>query len=256
MAQDIEEVRARIEQMHTQLAEITYYEILELDPDLDQATMESQAVQRFRKLAMVWHADRYNAYDLTPEEREKVQEIFSFINTAHQVLGDAEKRAEYDLQLTGANTDITSILNAESAFRRGQTMLDAGSYAGAHEQFRIAVENHPEEKEYRAHFLYTEYLTIPKNDKGEPLKKTRVQEIYQELDDLVDEMPGRDWLLTFLGVVAVGMGRTQDAEALFNEALQYNPRNVTAQRQKRLIEMRRDQKKGFFAQLKEKLGLS
>ena len=257
MAEDtnIDEIRSKITRMHDQLGETTYYELLEVDQELDGEDIAREASSSFRNLAREWHVDRYDIGALGGEEyREKLQEIFSAVNTAYQVLSNEEKRTEYNMKLSGENTDIGALLNAESAFRKGQNMLDTGAYEGAHQQFKVACDENPEDPEYRAHFLYTEYLLAPKNEKGEPSEKTRSKEIYEELDDILSEMPDRDWLLAYLGVVAVGLKRYREAGALFNEALQYNPNNVTAKRQKRILKMRaeRESNKGFFAKLMEK----
>ena len=255
MAGDSQAVREKINSMHEDLNSITYYEVLGLTQDLDQSILDQEVTKKFRKLAGEWHVDRFSSQDLSEEDREKVQEIFSFINTAQQVLSNADKRAEYDMQLSGANTDIGSLLNAESSFRRGQNMLETGAYAGAHEQFRIAVENNGDDDEYRAHYLYTEYLLIEKDKDGKPTNRKRAQEIYEELDQMIEKLPDRGWLLAFVGVVALGVNRLRDAELLFMEALQHEPKNVIASRQQRLLKMRKGQKKSFFASLKEKIGL-
>lgn len=252
MSQDTEAVRREIRQMHQSLAETSYYDLLGLKSGLDDAIIKQQATKEFRQLAKKWHVDRFSAHDLG-DDKKLVQEIFATINTAHQVLTDPDKRAEYDLQLSGANTDISSILTAENAFRKGQKMLETGAHAGAHEQFKIASEYNVDDQEYRAHFLYTEYLLIQKNAEGTPLKRTRAQEIFKELDTISMELTDRDWLLTFMGVVAEGLGRTREAEGLFHQAMQHNPRNVEAKRHLRLMDMRKNKKKGFFAQLMEKL---
>lgn len=255
MSDETEEVREKIKKMHARLDELTYYKVLDLHPELDQAAIDERARPQFQKLVMEWHVDRYSSHDLEEEVKEKLQEIFSFINTAHQVVTDVDRRAEYDMELSGDDTDIEAVLTAESAFRRGQNMLDQGSYKGAHEQFRIACEHNPEELEYKAHHLYTVFLMIPKDNSGICEDMARGREIYQELDNILAEMPEQDWLLTFLGVVAKGINKLREAQTLFYEALTINPKNVTAQRQQRLIKMRKGQKKGFFAQLKEKIGL-
>lgn len=255
MAEDIQAVKEKITTMHAGLKETSYYEVLGVKQSLDQTLMNAEVTNRFRELAREWHVDKYSGYDLADEEREMLQEIFSFINTAKQVLSDPDKRASYDMELAGESVDVGAIFNAENAFRRGQTMLDAGSYKGAHEQFKIACQEQPDEQEYQAHLLYTEFALLPKKPDGSPQDMKRAKEIYDALDDLVAQLPDRDWLLCFLGIVAKGIGRTREANVLFTEALQHNPRNVMAQRQQRLVKMRKDQKKGFFAQLKEKLGL-
>ena len=252
MSQESEAVRQEIRQFHASLAETSYYELLGLKDELDDAMIKQQATREFRQLAKKWHVDRFSAHELG-DDKKLVQEIFATLNTAHQVLTDPDKRAEYDLQRTGANTDIGSLLTAEGAFRKGQQMLDTGAHEGAHEQFKVATENNVDDLEYKAHYLYTEFLMIPKNAEGTPLKKTRAQEIFKELDAISLELTDRDWLLTFMGVISEALGRTREAEGLFHQAMQHNPRNVNAKRHLRLMEMRRGKKKGFFAQLMEKL---
>lgn len=259
MDQDTEELRDKIDRMYERIEEDNYYELLDIDPEIDESEIEDQAVKTFREMAKDWHVDRYDIDELGGEEyREKLQDIFSAINTAHEVLTDEEKRTEYDMELSGENTDIGAILDAENAFRKGQNMLENGSFEGAHEQFEIACEGNPDDIEYRAHFLYTEYQLLSKDDDGLPKDRDRAREIYDEMDDILEEIPDRDWLLAYLGVVTMGLKRYREAKSLFNEALQYNPKNTTAQRQKRLLKMRqkRQEDKSLLSKLLDKLPIS
>ena len=255
MAQDTDALREKIDGMHRKIEEISHYDLLDIDPELDHSEIERQAAIAFRNLAKEWHVDRYDTDALGGDEyRQKLQEIFSAINTARQVLTDQEKRTEYDMELSGENTDIGAILTAENAFRKGQNMLATDAYEGAYKQFEIAHENNPDDLEYKAHFLYAKYMMAPKDEKGVARNRSEVQEIYDELDSILEQKPDQDWLLVFLGEVALGLKRFREAQNLFNEALQFNPRNVNAKRQKRLLEMRkkREQNKGFFAKLMDK----
>src|SRR5699024_12777715 len=88
--------------------------------------------------------------------------------------------ADYDFELQAGDQNIEDIIDAEGAYRRGKNMLQTGSYKGAHEQFRRAVELHPDETEYQGHFLYTEYLQIPKNDEGLVKNRARALEIFKD----------------------------------------------------------------------------
>lgn len=251
MAENSDADRKKIEAMYARIQSDTYYELLGLNPDtLD----DSEVLKQFRVKAREWHADRWGAVALDEESKRKIQEIFAALNTAQQTLSDPDKRAEYDFKQQAGDQNIVNIIDAEGAFRRGKTMLQTGSYKGAHEQFRRAVELHPDEDEYAAHFLYTEYLQIPKNEAGAPKKRQRALEIQEELDALSIKSPENDSLLTFLGVVCLGLGQQAKAKNLFAAALQHDPRNVEAQRQQRLIAMReeRDSKKGFFDKLMDK----
>jgi curved DNA-binding protein CbpA len=65
-----------------------YYKILDLPRDCTK----QQAKVSFRKLALVWHPDRFT----NDEEREKANKMFQDINEAYDVLTDVEKRARYD----------------------------------------------------------------------------------------------------------------------------------------------------------------
>ncbi len=255
MAQDVEATRQKIDQMITTLEEKTYYQLLDVDPELNGDQIVQASATSFREMARQWHVDRFDTDALGEDYREKLQHIFSTVNTAHQVLSDTDKRTEYDMELSGENTDIGAILTAENAFRKGQNMLETGSYKGAHEQFRIATENNPDDIEYQGHFIYAQFLMLPKDENGNPRDSSKAEELYKAMDDVVDEIPDRPWALAFLGVIAMGVNRYREAQSLFNETLQYDSSNVVAKRQQRLLKMRRerDEKKGFFAGLLEKL---
>lgn len=240
-----------IDEMHQRIEHMSYYELLEIEPG---QVDERAVVKQFRLKARDWHADRFSAANLDEDYRQKLQEIFAALNTAQQTLADGEKRAEYDMKLEAGDQNIEDIIDAENSYRRGKSMLERGNYQAAHEQFVRAVELHGEEQEYRAHLLYTEYLQLPKNDAGISLNRMRTQEIHRELDAISAKKPEDDSLLTFLGVVALGLNQVNQAKGLFTEALQHNPRNIEAQRQRRLITMReeREASKGFFGKLMDK----
>ncbi|KAJ1660224.1 hypothetical protein IWQ61_000816 [Dispira simplex] len=65
-----------------------YYKILELSKEATPADIK----RAFRKMAKVWHPDRYRG-DLSEEE---VHQKMSDINEAHEILSDPERRAQYD----------------------------------------------------------------------------------------------------------------------------------------------------------------
>ncbi len=53
---------------------------------------KQQAKSAFRKLALLWHPDKFS----TTEEREKANKMFQDINEAYDVLTDPDKRARFD----------------------------------------------------------------------------------------------------------------------------------------------------------------
>ena len=67
---------------------MTYYEILGVKQDADFDEIKS----KYRKLAMKYHPDR------NPDNKE-AEERFKQVSEAYEILGDAEKRKNYDEKL-------------------------------------------------------------------------------------------------------------------------------------------------------------
>ncbi len=252
MSHDEAQMRKEIEQMYAKIQEANYYEILGMKRD---AFDSSEVGGKFRQLAKKWHVDRFSGQELG-EDRQKVQQIFAAINEAHRTLSHDQKREEYDAELdAGDAADVVTILESENMFLRGKNILSSGGYKGAHDIFKQAHELNPEDSKIYIYMLYTEYLMSPKGKDGKPLKITRANEIYDELLEFEkEEYEDADWLLVFIGIVALGLGKERKARRLFREALMINSKNRDAKRQMRLLDMRREREdnKGFFEKLLDK----
>ena len=70
--------------------EKNHYQVLGVDRD----ALPEEIKETYRKLALEWHPDRWNAK--TEAEKKIAEEKFKEINQAYQVLSDLEKRREYD----------------------------------------------------------------------------------------------------------------------------------------------------------------
>lgn len=248
MAPSQEEVFRAIDKMYDRVQEETYYDLLGVQQDADKALVSS----RFRQLAKNWHIDRFSKFELG-ERKEKVQQIFSTLNTAHQTLTDEDKRLEYEMEISDG-PDIGELLQAENDFMRGKSLLESGRAEAARKMFDRAVELAPDEMQYKSYAIYTEYLSLPKDEDGHVKKiaRKRAQEIYSSLDKVSREYSEKDWLLQFMGSVSLGLGQEAQASELFREALMINKNNTAAARQLRLLRMRRKKRKksgGFFAKL-------
>ena len=77
------------------MAKRDYYEILGVSRDADQNTIK----RAYRRLAMQYHPDR------NPGKEKWANEKFKEINEAFGVLGDPEKRTQYDQFGTAGNID-------------------------------------------------------------------------------------------------------------------------------------------------------
>ena len=67
---------------------MNYYEILGVSIDADENEIKS----KYRKLAMKYHPDR------NPDDK-KAEEMFKKVSEAYEILGDKEKRKEYDKKI-------------------------------------------------------------------------------------------------------------------------------------------------------------
>lgn len=84
-------MRQRIQEMQNakKLAERKdYYKILDLPRDCTKQQVKTQ----FRKMALIWHPDKFTK----PDDLEKANSMFQDINEAYDVLTDPEKKARYD----------------------------------------------------------------------------------------------------------------------------------------------------------------
>jgi len=75
-----------------------YYQILGVSKDADENTIK----KAYRNLAMKYHPDR------NPGREKEANEKFKEINEAYEVLGDPEKRKQYDMFGTVGTGDIFS----------------------------------------------------------------------------------------------------------------------------------------------------
>lgn len=248
----MEALKKRIDEMFAFVKSSNYYEALGVEPE----TPSPDITKAFRSLAKDWHVDRFSSVDLG-EHKQTLQVIFATLNTAHVTLSNKQKRTEYDHELSGGSEDashaIGLILEASAEFTQGKNMLRRGSFRGAIEKFRSAVDKQPEEAEYQAYLYYCEYLLCEKDSDGIVVNTVRSAEIYNELDKISKTVTEKDWLYLFMGSVAEGLDRERTARNFYAEALVLNPGNHEAQRKLRLIKMRKDSKsKGFFSKLFKK----
>jgi curved DNA-binding protein CbpA len=259
MARDIGEVKAEIDEMFERLDNSTNYELLGVDKDATSDTITAQ----FRALAKKWHVDRFSMYDLG-EDKAKLQKIFSSINNAHRTLTNEESRRAYDDELNNvgdeeSGVDVVALLNAESMFVRAKNMVNQGSYKGAFDILSEANKLDPENIEIEAYTLYTEYMLMPKDDGGKPLKTKleRAQNILKRFDEMLEKKNDADWVLTFAGTVNLGLGKERTAKSMFMEALMSNPQNTEAKRQLRLIDLRKGKgnDEGLLSKIKGLFGM-
>ncbi len=91
-----------------------YYKILGVDRNANENTIKKV----YRNLAMKYHPDR------NPGREKEANEKFKEINEAYEILGDPEKRKQYDMFGTAATGDIFGSPFTRSGFE--EVMRDFG----------------------------------------------------------------------------------------------------------------------------------
>jgi tetratricopeptide (TPR) repeat protein len=221
---------------------LNYYELLDIPHDSDKSAIKKS----YFKLAKEFHPDKF-ASEKFEEIRGRANKIFSKIANAYQILSDDILRAKYDKgakteeeeeQITKAN----KVLAAEMQFQKGTTYLNNKRFDKALETFQWAIKLNPDEAEYHL-YMAIAILENPKKDSAED--KFEVKGI---LEKVILMNANLDEAHFYLAKVYKLENNLDVAEKHFHRALTINPKNIDAQRELRLIEMRK-KKKGFIKSL-------
>jgi len=211
----------------------SHYEVLGVPADAPAAALSAAYFQ----LAKRWHPDR-----LAPEHadlRDSVVRIFAHIGEAHHVLSDAERRREYDASLGGADESaeeqeqVQRLLRASTNFQKAQVLLKRNNLAGAEEAARLALADAPDEAD---HFALVAWLAAMKPDADLPQQ-------LREIDRAVKAEPANIRVRWFRGQILKRLGKDRQALEDFRLIVEKDPRHVDAQRELRLYDMSRGQKK-------------
>lgn len=203
------------------------------------------AVRRaYYALVKKYHPDRFFEQDLLPDLRDKVGALFQRISDAHETLIDPSRRARYLNERQGGKptqANVQDILLAESSFRKGMSLFRARRFAEAQDEFARAAELSPNEAEYLAYQAWTAYKVSPGD-------LPRAERSRQTLLRAADLSPRLAIAHLYLGYLSKDEGNDKEAQRRFERALQCNANCTEAQRELRLMSMRREkvEKKGLL----------
>jgi tetratricopeptide (TPR) repeat protein len=245
---DSKSIAEDVDDAFAKLKTSTDYEILGVARDATEKSIRL----RFRELAKKYHADRYGGMGLPAEVLAKMTDLLGRISRAHSTLTNPTKRSEYDatlaMQAAGVPTDVKTILEAETHFKAGETLLEAGRFRLALERLDAACKLNPAEPEFGAVAAYCKYFTLPRDRKtDQATDRAMTKAIINHINTFLQEHTNNDKVCNYLGIIAKAEGEEERAMEYFQEALAVNPKNIVAARELRLHETRK--KKGFFKRL-------
>jgi tetratricopeptide (TPR) repeat protein len=223
-------LRAAILELHHKLDHSSHFEILGVPENASNAEVNAAYMRAVRQ----YHPDRLAAAglrDLTPQ----AERVMGRMGEASAVLRDSKQRAEYVAQRSGKKEGpaALSILEAEKCFQKGEALLNKGDYARAMEGFAEAVKINPAEAQYRA------YLAWARFDDPRGRKELVARESLSVIQQAVVEQPRFARGFFWIGQIWKYLNDPVQAEKAFREASSADKGFLEAEREVRLLEMRR-----------------
>jgi curved DNA-binding protein CbpA len=236
-----------IERIHTKLPELDHYQLLEVD----RSASPERIREAYFEVAKRWHSDRFTGYAIGEGYERKAEEVFRRAGEAHEILSDPEKRKSYDFveerKAQGLPIDVSVILEAEGLFRKGQALVRRGQAAQAEAVLRQAVEMNKGEAEFWAYLGFAIYST---HGSG------MLSEARDAINKALEMNSKLGVAHEFLGRIARVEGNVSEAKRQLNLAIRMNRKNVDAERELRLLNLREekqeDKSKGLFGGLFKK----
>lgn len=208
----------------------------------------SEDVKRaYFEAAKRYHPDRLVSMGLE-SMRAQVDIIFRRVSEAYGTLYDDQRRSQYRAQIGGggggegpqAREQARKIIDAEMSFRRGEIMLRMNDYVGAVREFERAMTDNPEEGEHLAYLSWARLCA----------KQIAPAEAKDLLQHAIKMSPRCARAHYFLGMCMKEDNDVAHAASMFKKASELDERLIEAERELRLIQMRKERdknaKKGLF----------
>jgi len=211
---EVAEIEARIDRAHFQLDSKNHYEIL----SLASSAGYNEIRKAYYSMARDYHPDLHHR--LGKGYESKLNDIFSRVNDAHDLLSDESRRKKYDETLEAKRLGSMSSSakgqrykqSAGDLYKWGNIKYGKEDFAAAAEMFRMAARLEPEKGLY--HFAAGKALSlVPK----------RLKEAEECFLKSIEKEPYNSRYLLELGKLYLKARLPTRAKKIFTEALNIDP---------------------------------
>jgi len=236
-----EEIEAKARDVETE----TLFQVL----GVPETATRDQIKNAYFEAAKRYHPDRLGSLGLEAL-RSETEKIFRRVSEAYGILFDDQRRDEYKRNMSKpaaekespeAHAQAMRIFEAEMAFRRGEILMRKNDLNGAIAEFEAAVNGNPQEGE---HLAWLAWARVAAGQLSFADAKGRFQEATR-----LSPKCARAYY--FLGLSLKDGKELDRALQMFKKAMELDPRLIDAEREVRLINMRREkQSGGWFSRKK------
>jgi tetratricopeptide (TPR) repeat protein len=206
----------------------------------DAATADVQAA--YFQLAKTWHPDRLPT--ALADVKDACSRVFARMSEAHQTLTEPDRRARYmQLMTEGGATPsdqdaIVAVVEAATSFQKAEVFLKRGDMKEAEAHCKRALKLDPKQADYHALMAWLDSMRPEaQNESG-----TRRQ--IDILDAAVAMNEKCERAHFYRAMLKKRIGEKAGAYQDFKRSAELNPRNVDAQREVRLYQMRAEKRGG------------
>ena len=224
-------LRAQIEDLSAKLDSTNHFELLGVAETASAQELGTAYLGQMRR----FHPDRLAGMGLG-DLTAKASRIVARVNEANAVLADPKRRADYLAARAGNPVEVDAaqmILGAEESFSQGDLFLKRGDFAKAAEAFAAAMQANSLEPAYKAYWAWARWAqpSAPKD--------RMVRETLKVLMDALAERPMFPQAHHWCGLLYKHLGQNERAEEAFRQAIAQDGSLIEAQRELRVLEMRR-----------------
>ena len=207
-----------------------YFEMLGVTPE----NTTDEVKNAYITLAKTWHPDRLPS--ILADVKDQCARVFARMSEAHQTLTDAEKRKRYlTLMKEGGETpeaqqEIQNVVSAAVEFQKAEICLRKNDVVQAEVLARRAVQMDSNQADYIALLAWIESLKDPSAE--------ATQARIGDLDRAIRINDRCERAYFYRAMLYKRHNRDGPALKDFQKVNQLNPKNIDAQRELRLYEMR------------------